>query len=275
MSFSLKPALHSAVSLSLLILVGIAAASSAQAQSLKLNSGDNVTVSSTSTFGVIGGVPISNNISQYEAPSPGPGSNDVAVLTSGTATFNLTGGSLITTDEQGIGLDATGSGPVTISSGLVKGGHGIGLDDTGTGLVTISGGTFSGDPRDGVNLAVGSGAVAEVTGGLFDFTPLVAGLGGRLYLFSFNDTPFLINGVAVNNTSLTNLLYNNTISGTLENGDKLNTSFSNNGTVYLNLPVPAAVPEASTTVSLGLLLALGAGGLVLAKRRRSVTAPSA
>ena len=32
-------------------------------------------------------------------------------------------------------------------------------------------------------------------------------------------------------------------------------------------PVPAAVPEASTTVSMGLLLALGLGGLVLAKKR--------
>ena len=35
---------------------------------------------------------------------------------------------------------------------------------------------------------------------------------------------------------------------------------------------PAAVPEASTTVSLGLLLALGLGGFALAARKRSVTA---
>ena len=34
-----------------------------------------------------------------------------------------------------------------------------------------------------------------------------------------------------------------------------------------NAPIPA-VPEASTTVSLGLLLALGMGGLVAAKKRR-------
>ncbi len=43
---------------------------------------------------------------------------------------------------------------------------------------------------------------------------------------------------------------------------------------FLDITAPAAVPEASTTVSLGLLLVLGASGLVLA-RRRSVIAPSA
>lgn len=37
----------------------------------------------------------------------------------------------------------------------------------------------------------------------------------------------------------------------------------------------APVPEASTTVSLGLLLALGLGGLVIAKRRRKAARPTA
>lgn len=44
---------------------------------------------------------------------------------------------------------------------------------------------------------------------------------------------------------------------------------------FLDIAAPAAVPEASTTVSLGLLLVLGAGSLVVAKRRRSVIAPVA
>lgn len=44
---------------------------------------------------------------------------------------------------------------------------------------------------------------------------------------------------------------------------------------FLDIAAPAAVPEASTTISLGLLLVLGAGGLVMAKRRRTVSAPSA
>jgi len=35
------------------------------------------------------------------------------------------------------------------------------------------------------------------------------------------------------------------------------------------LAQPAAVPEASTTLSFGLLLVLGGGGLLVAKRRRA------
>jgi len=42
---------------------------------------------------------------------------------------------------------------------------------------------------------------------------------------------------------------------------------SNQGTT-VNI-VPAAVPEASTTISFGLLLALGLGGVVLARRKRT------
>ncbi len=38
---------------------------------------------------------------------------------------------------------------------------------------------------------------------------------------------------------------------------------------FLDITAPAAVPEASTTVSLGLLLALGAGSVIAARRRKS------
>ena len=43
---------------------------------------------------------------------------------------------------------------------------------------------------------------------------------------------------------------------------------------FLDITAPAAVPEASTTVSLSLLLALGAGGIILAKRRAKTAASS-
>ena len=47
------------------------------------------------------------------------------------------------------------------------------------------------------------------------------------------------------------------------------TTFTNSGTSFDLVPgTPPAVPEASTTASFGLLLALGLGGLVVAARRR-------
>ncbi len=41
---------------------------------------------------------------------------------------------------------------------------------------------------------------------------------------------------------------------------------------FLDITAPAAVPEASTTISLGLLLALGAGSILSAKRRAKTAA---
>lgn len=260
-----------------LLLAGLAlAAAPVSAQSLTLGSGDNVTVSSTGTSGTLGGMPISNSTTEYEAPGPGVG-NDSAVYVGGTAAFNLTGGSLASVEERGTALNLTGSGPVTVTGGAIYGGHGVGLDAAGTGTVLVSGGTFS-NVHDGVALVVGKGSTVEVTGGLFEFIdypgqayPTVIAVGGTLDLFSLNDSPFLVNGVAMNNTSLMNFPQNesgNTISGTLANGDKLNTFFINVGTFNLNPGVPAAVPEASTTISFGLLLAFGLGSVLIAKKRK-------
>lgn len=262
-----------------LLLVGLAlAAAPVSAQSLTLGSGDTITVSSAGTVGTIGGTPVSNSTTHYSAPPPGTGSSNSAVFVGGTAAFNLSGGSLASVDEQGIALNITGSGPVTVSGGAIYGGHGVGLEAAGTGAVLISGGTFS-NVHDGVSLVVNKGSTVQVTGGLFQFQdflpqpyPTVIYVAGTLNLFSFNDSPFLINGVAMNNTSLTNIPQNdsgNTISGTLANGDKLNTFFTDYGIINLNPGVPAAVPEASTTVSFGLLFALGLGGVCIAKKRKS------
>ena len=62
------------------------------------------------------------------------------------------------------------------------------------------------------------------------------------------------------------------VTGTLQDGTPLNVLYaSNNGTLLFNgLPaVPlSAVPEASTTVSFGLLLALGLGSIIVARKKR-------
>ena len=250
--------LRRTASLSLLSLLGVAAVSSAQAQSLTLSSGDSATVSSAGTVGILGGKPFSNSTSSYNNPFGG-----AAVQVNGTAAFSLTGGTIISS-HGATGLAAGGSGPVL-----------------------ISGGTFSSDSLS-TPISISSGAVVQITGGALSNsgpTPdngiLTIGSGGSLYLFSRNDTPFTITGIpgqpfggtSYNNTSLSlaslssdpNSFYG--ISGTLADGESFNTRFSGLGTINFNLPAPAAVPEASTTVSLGLLLTLGLGGVALAKRR--------
>ena len=61
---------------------------------------------------------------------------------------------------------------------------------------------------------------------------------------------------------------NGTISKIASNGTVSTFVSGLSGPSYIAF-APAAVPEASTTVSLGVLLALGLGGVVIAARRRS------
>jgi hypothetical protein len=278
-----------AIGSGLFALIGLAAASSAHAQLppvLELGSGDSVTVSSSGTVGVIGGVPINNNISSYDAF----GSGGNVVQTSGTAAFTLAGGSLFAPDSD-TDIAASGSGPITISGGSIGASHGsTGLDASGSGPIVISGGTFRGDTLS-TSIGISSGAAVQITGGDFSSAaPLGIASGGSLYLFSKNDTPFTVTGIpgpsyysgmAYDNTSLNLASLGGApfapfgISGTLADGEIFNINLSGLGTIDFNLPAPAAVPEASTTVSLGLLLMLGAGGLVLAKRRAKNAALSA
>ena len=243
----------SLLGLATLALLGLAAAP-AHAQTLSLNSGDNLTVSGAGTVGTQNGKAVSNTTSFYSSSG---GFYSPAVQTNGTSTFTLAnGGSITSSGVGGIALYNRGSGAVTISGGTISstGFRGAGLyNDYFGGPATISGGTFSPGP----------GGV-----GLYNT--------GILNLFSFNDTPFLVNGVSMNNMTLDNRMYQNgtntipTISAILENGDVLNTTFLDSGAINLNIGTPPpAVPEASTTVSLGLLLALGVGGIAFAARRKS------
>ena len=104
------------------------------------------------------------------------------------------------------------------------------------------------------------------------FTGYVSAYNGTTLLGSFSEThtiqnlqdgsaPFL--GVVSDTADITSVVYHVT---------DFNEFFI--GPVSLK-GTPAAVPEASTTVSLGLLLALGLGGVVIAAKRKKASAPSA
>ena len=228
-------------------LAALAVAAPLHAQNLVLGDGDTVIVSGAGTVGTIGGKPISNAYSSY---SGGP----FAVQTNGTSTFTLETGGALYGGIGGAGLYAAGSGVVNITGGKMIGApYGYGVVVQGSGPVNITGGTIIG------------GTITD--GPPNSYAGLLGFASTTINLYSQNDTPFLINGIPMNNTSL-GPVTRGTISGTLLNGDTLNTPFGDYGTLNLNVGTPpTVVPEPSPLLSLSLLL-LGTGGMVLAGRRK-------
>ena len=129
----------------------------------------------------------------------------------------------------------------------------VGLDSTGkqsifaSGFTTITGITFG--PNGDLYV-------------LDDTTNGLAGPPSPGQLFQFDPTT----GITTHLTDLAaGATYSNLVAST--DGSLYFSSESANGGEVLRFS-PAAVPEASTTVSFGLLLALGLGGSVLAAKKR-------
>ena len=230
-----------------------------------------------------------------------------AVLGAGTIASGAGDAIAVTGGTFNGGLGGTGGGGTIGSLGSSNGGGGVGgaggtaFTVTGAGAnVTILGGNFNagqggsggqgngsigGD--NGADFAAGPGVTASIYGGNFLFRPLGgSGVGGGGGGFSGRSTSsFSLNGsnVTVFGTFQTQLFGGTPITtpmtfasgtgsffGLLANntgiGQQFTYSVTNGGS--LTLAAPPAVPEASTTVSFGLLLALGLGGLVNAKRKK-------
>lgn len=215
------------------------------------------------------------------------GASSYALDVHGGGTVNMTGGTITggaTSNEGiGVGLYATGSGKISISGGTITGGQGgYAVYATSNSPIAISGGTIM-SGGSGYAVYASAGATVTITGGQVSVadnistgldanggTIIVAGgdiasdllaQGGTIDLFSLDDSPFLINGVPMNNTSLTASGFTGTIIGVLANGDTLDTTFTNDGTINLNLGTPPAVPEPAS------LFMLGVGGLSFLRRR--------
>ena len=137
------------------------------------------------------------------------------------------------------------------------------------GTVNIYGGSFTGGNAqnvpgsdgeqlggdglfdDGGNLNVYGGSF---TGGRNGFGDIDV-LGGATTLYG---SDFFVNGVAMSSSSVTG---SGTITANLQDNSGATTFTYEVFGGTLNLAAPQPVPEASTTVSFGLLLALGLGGM--------------
>ena len=269
-------------------------AAPAHAQSLTLNDGDAVTVSSAGTVGTV-----NDPAATSYTGSP------YAAQTNGAATFTLADGGSLTGSQSSNGLEAAGSGTVTITGGAITGGQGgYGLSSSGSGSVLVSGGAITGgESYDGIaasgtgvvtvsggmiNSGAGGyglssvGGIITITGGRINAGPVGAPIGvgllaagaGVINLFSLKGTDFLINNAPMNNITLDDILYlsgTDTISGTLANGDKLNTTFRDFGGV-INLNTPASAAPEPPAVAVWALVGLGGAGLALRARKRSAAA---
>ena len=245
-----------------LAAVGLAAPA-VHAQSLTLNSGDVVTVNSTGTKGTINNAAVSNNTTAYSSSI----TSGVVVRTNGTAAFILgPGGSLTNTATSGDGLDATGSGPVTVTGGSITiGTGGEALGAFGSVPVTVSGGTFT-VGLGSIGLYAGGSGNFTVTGGTFatgsgGYT-VFANTGSSMDLYG-NFTglmPGQTQALASGSGSFTGTLTNNTAAQTLS-------YYNQGGTITLHNTV-AAAPEPSSVAALGLGV-LGLCGLALKARKRT------
>ncbi len=242
------------------------------------------TVQNGATLNVNGGNTDSGNIlvKQGGTATFAQGVTQTAGLTQVDGTLNspltLTGGTLTGTGTVvgdvannggtvSAGNAASPFGTLAVSGAFSQGTAGVfdvGFSSTQNNLLKASGAVTTGGLLDVSYLS----AVPYTGSGPFTFlnygslTSSITSTGPTQY-FSNETFDAMGNGLIAGSNGFTYELLNNT------GVDGLQLEVLTNGA-----PTPA-VPEASTTVSLGLLLLLGGGGLVIAKRRREAASPIA
>ena len=177
-----------------------------------------------------------------------------AVLSFGDAGTTDTGGNSVVSDPDSLGVTPDGS--LLLTSG-----------DDGS-LTTVS-------HAGGVNQSVTSVSLQDANGnglsGLDDTVFAGAAVQDLLVADTKNNTIYRVAGPFQVGTAYSSIgALNSVDSVNLTTGTVTSISdglFAANASPHGLGFIPAAVPEASTTVSFGLLLALGLGGLVMAKKK--------
>ena len=247
MRFLLFSGVRRAAGLGLLAFAGAFAVPAVHAQSLNIDQG-TATISGSGTV-------VTGLYTTFGGAGPATTSYN-SVFSDFTGTLNLQPGGSIQTFTSSGGVATMSGGTVgTFNADAVY----LGDGDFNNPQVSITGGS--------VNTLYSVGGYAYQPFGGYAAYDTVCNLSGGTFgtLVAQNYGGFNITG--------TNLKFaNNFVTGTLASGQSLNVQYVNqdaHGFLEFNgIGVPAAaVPEASTTISLGLLLLLGLGGMVMAKRR--------
>ncbi len=181
---------------------------------------------------------------------------DNGTSTAVTGQFSFAPGSDTTTTNFMNGVETDNSSSIVFTGGAAQY---VTTKDNST--ATLAGGTFR-------QIAAKDNSTVTISGGKFF----------NLYTFG-NGTINLIgsNLTATFSTFAFDPSYN--LTGTLSDGTVLNGNYESgqgdggrilfNGVFAAGVPSAAPVPEASSVVSLGLMLVLGAGGFVIARRKKA------
>ncbi len=203
-----------------------------------------------------------NGFMPYSPPTPdltvtNGTAKDDGTSTAVTGQYTFGPGSSTATTNFGNGVETDNA-----SSIFFTGGQSQYVTTKDNSTATLAGGTYP-------NIGAYGNSTTTISGGSFN----------NLYTFD-NGTINLIgtNLAAAYNSS--NIIYPNyySLSGTLSDGTSVNgfyrSGLSNGGQLQFNgvTVAPVPVPEASSVISLGLMLAFGAGGFMLARRKKAHTA---
>lgn len=181
---------------------------------------------------------------------------DNGTSTAVTGQFSFAPGSDATTTNFTNGVETDNSSSIAFTGGAAQY---VTVKDNST--AALAGGTFR-------QIAAKGNSMVTISGG--DFKNLYTFDNGTINLIGTNLTATFSQFFSATSYDLSGTLSDGTvINGNYESGQGNGGRVLFNGVFAAGVPAAAPVPEASSVISLGLMLAFGAGGLMLARRKKA------